>query len=126
MPDPAREGRKFRRAPGFRPPWWPEDEPFPPRRPGGWPGSRRHFVRRVGLAVAVFGGFGHRERPGLGPAVAILALGMIVAVVAARRAVRRVAGTVGDVMEAADRVAGGDYRARVDERGSLEMRRLAR
>jgi two-component system sensor histidine kinase BaeS len=33
---------------------------------------------------------------------------------------------MGDVMDAADRVAGGDYQARVQERGTPDMRRLAR
>jgi signal transduction histidine kinase len=42
------------------------------------------------------------------------------------RAVRRMARPVGDVMEAADRVAAGDYTVRVEERGPGEMRRLAR
>ena len=102
---------------------------------------RRRFARRLALAVglffglmfaanalaiAVFGGaFGHGEHRGFGPALAILGLGALIAFVAARRAVRRVGKPVGDVMEAADRVAGGDYEARVEERGSLEMRRLA-
>ena len=142
MPDRPWDGRQFRRGPGFRPPWWPENEPFPPRGPGAWPGTRRRFVRRLALAVglffglmfaanalaiAVFGGaFGHGEHRGFGPAVAILAIGMLIAFGAARRAVRRVGRPVGEVMEAADRVAGGDYQARVEERGSLEMRRLAR
>jgi signal transduction histidine kinase len=103
---------------------------------------RRRFVRRLALAVglffglmfaanalaiAVFGGaFGRGEHRGFGPAVAILVIGALIAFVAARRAVRRVGRPVGDVMEAADRVASGDYGARVEERGSLEMRRLAR
>jgi signal transduction histidine kinase len=103
---------------------------------------RRRFVRRLALAVglffglmfaanalaiAVFGGaFGRGEHRGFGPAVAILVIGALIAFIAARRAVRRVGRPVGDVMEAADRVASGDYGARVEERGSLEMRRLAR
>ncbi|TML01145.1 MAG: HAMP domain-containing histidine kinase [Actinobacteria bacterium] len=133
---------EFRRGPGLRPPWWPENEPFPPSGQEAWPGVRRRFVRRLALAVglffglmfaanalaiAVFGGaFGHGQHRGFGPALAILAIGALIALVAARRAVRRVGRPVGDVMEAADRVAGGDYGARVEERGSLEMRRLAR
>ena len=102
---------------------------------------RRRFVRRLAvavglffglmfaanaLAIAIFGGFGHGEHRGFGPAVTVLAIGLLVAFGAARRTVRRVGRPVGEVMEAADRVAGGDYEARVQERGSLEMRRLAR
>jgi two-component system OmpR family sensor kinase/two-component system sensor histidine kinase BaeS len=42
------------------------------------------------------------------------------------RAVRRVAVPLDDVMDAADRVAAGDYEARITERGPRDMRRLAR
>src|SRR5947199_1599438 len=144
MPDRGPWGRReFRRGPGLRPPWWPENEPFPPSGQEAWPGVRRRFVRRLALAVglffgllfaanalaiAVFGGaFGHQgTHRKFGPALIILGIGVLIAFVAARRAVRRVGAPVGDVMEAADRVAGGDYEARVEERGSLEMRRLAR
>jgi signal transduction histidine kinase len=42
----------------------------------------------------------------------------------AGRAVRRMAAPIGEVMEAADRVAGGDYSARVQVRGSGEVARL--
>src|SRR2546425_860642 len=134
--------REFRGGPGFRPSWWPENEPFPPRGPGAWQGMRRHFVRRLGLAVglffglifvanalavALFGGvFEHGQHRGFGAGAAILGVGLLVAFVAGRRAIRKVGAPVGDVMEAAGRVADGDYEARVEERGSLEMRRLAR
>jgi signal transduction histidine kinase len=46
--------------------------------------------------------------------------------VALLRGVRGFAGPVGDVMEAADRVAEGDYSARIEERGPREIRRLGR
>jgi len=42
------------------------------------------------------------------------------------RSVRRTFGPIGDVMEAAERIADGDYSARVDARGPGEVRRLAR
>jgi two-component system sensor histidine kinase BaeS len=103
---------------------------------------RRHFARRVGLFLLLFFGLmfavnalafglisgmfdGHRGR-GFGPAVLVLSLGLLVAFLAVGRAVRRTAAPVGDVMEAADRVAGGDYSVRLQERGPREMRRLAR
>src|SRR5437867_5082850 len=127
---------------GFRPPWWPENEPFPPRGPGPWSGARRHFLRRVGLIVfaffgitflasalavaAISGVLGLHEHRGLVPVAAILGLLLLVALVAAGRSARRMAGPMGEVMEAADRVAGGDYGMRVDERGTPEMRGLAR
>jgi signal transduction histidine kinase len=130
-----------RGGPGFRPPWWPENEPFPPVGPQAWRGMPRHFARRVflvvavffglifvanALAVALFSGLGRGGHRGFGPAIAILGFGLIVAIVAAGRAVRRVVRPVGTLMEAADRVAGGDYEARVEEQGPREMRRLAR
>jgi len=103
---------------------------------------RRRFLRRVGLAVAFFFGLmiaanalavlvlarafrvGHHR--GFVPAGAILGLVLLAGFVAVGRTVRRVAAPVGDVMDAADRVASGDYTARVSERGPREMRRLAR
>ena len=42
------------------------------------------------------------------------------------RSVRRMLGPIGDVLEAAERVADGDYSARVDPRGPREVRRLGR
>jgi two-component system OmpR family sensor kinase/two-component system sensor histidine kinase BaeS len=78
------------------------------------------------LAVwALLGLFGEDQR-GFGPPIAILFAGLFVAFLLTGRAVRRMARPVGDVMEAADRVAGGDYGVRVAERGSRELRRLAR
>ena len=127
---------------GFRPPWWPENEPFPPRGQGPWGGARPHLLRRVGLIVfalfgitflasalavaAISGVLGLREHRGLVPAAAILGLLLLATIAAVGRTARRMAGPMAEVMEAADRVAGGDYGVRVDERGTQEMRRLAR
>jgi two-component system, OmpR family, sensor histidine kinase BaeS len=66
------------------------------------PGPRRRFVPVGAVVLLVLGG------------VALL------------RGVRGFAGPVGDVMEAADRVAEGDYSARIEERGPREIRRLGR
>jgi two-component system sensor histidine kinase BaeS len=126
---------------GPRPPWWPEGEPFPPP----WQRRRRRFPRRVGLLVALAiwltfvasglvsrllwdGGPGHdRWRGNWPPLVPLpfLVVGLLLAAFLAMRAVRSMAGPVGDVMDAADRVAGGDYRVRVAARGPGEVRRLA-
>ena len=54
----------------------------------------------------------------------ILALVLVVFLVV--RAGRRFAGPLADVMAAADRVAAGDYAARVEERGPGEVRQLGR
>jgi two-component system sensor histidine kinase BaeS len=104
---------------------------------------RRRFMRRAWLVLALFlgliflasavavallaGAFGLGERGDLVFPVAILGLVILVAVVAVVvRVVRRTAGPVGEVMEGADRVAAGDYSARVPERGPADVRRLAR
>jgi two-component system OmpR family sensor kinase/two-component system sensor histidine kinase BaeS len=103
---------------------------------------RRNFLRRVAIVVAlffgltvvanalavvvlsrVFGLHGHRR---LAPFIAIVGVSLIVAFVATGRAVRRMAEPMGEVMEAAERVAAGDYEVKVRERGPREMRRLSR
>jgi signal transduction histidine kinase len=104
---------------------------------------RRHFLRRVGLFLALlfvlfFGAsalavtlfsdaFGSGERHGPFVPAAIVGLALLfLGLVVLARTVRRMAAPVADVMEAADRVARGDYTARVHARGPGEMRRLAR
>jgi signal transduction histidine kinase len=121
-----------------KPPWWPEDEAWPPRGPEAWRGMRRRFVGKfvavvalviatiVGLS-AVIGGFmfrgdGHRG----GPFIPVGIVLVILAVILVARAGRRFATPVGDVMEAADRVAAGDYEVRVRERGPRDVQRLGR
>jgi two-component system OmpR family sensor kinase/two-component system sensor histidine kinase BaeS len=80
------------------------------------------------LAVAVLSGaLGLGERRGLVLPAAILGLLLLfVAFGLVGRAMRGMAARVGDVMEAADRVAAGDYSVRLEERGPREMRRLVR
>lgn len=104
---------------------------------------RRHFVRRVGLmlvlffaltfaasalAVAILSnalGLG-KQRGFVVPAAILGLLLLFVAFGAVGSGMRRMAGRVGDLMERADRVAAGDYTARVEEHGPREMRRLIR
>ena len=122
---------------GGKPPWWPEDEDWPPQGPQAWRGMRRQLfgkflvfvaimvVAIVGLSALigglVFRGGGHR-----GPFFPVGIVLIVIVVLLIARAGRRFASPVADVMEAADRVAAGDYEARVDERGSREVRRLGR
>jgi two-component system sensor histidine kinase BaeS len=126
-----------RRGPwrGRHPPWWPDDEPWPPQGPGAWGHVRRRFVFRfaflfvlfllvvVVVNVLAFHGL-------TGPRGRFVPFGFVVLLVlggaALLRGVRGFAGPVGDVMEAADRVAEGDYSVRIDERGPREIRRLGR
>jgi signal transduction histidine kinase len=134
-----------------RPTWWPEGEPWPPRRDGaGWRGGRsrwrRHAGGRVGCFVAavvvfivgvatvatwalagVLGLAGIPGSPPAAPGQVLLALlvGALLLVVLGRSA-RRVSIPVDDLLRAADRLAEGDYRVRVAERGPRELREAAR
>jgi signal transduction histidine kinase len=98
---------------------------------------RRRFVRKfmVVLALffaaivgfsALFGWFAFRggEHRGLFFPMAVAVVFLVVLLGA--RAGRRFAAPVADVMDAADRVAAGDYTARVQERGPREVQRLGR
>jgi two-component system OmpR family sensor kinase/two-component system sensor histidine kinase BaeS len=124
------------------PPWWPAGEPWPPR-PRGFGVDRRargRFFRRIAVAavvllvLAVSGMFAVASvvagRFGLvGGAAAILgvfvlaAAGIMASVMFG--AMRRFASPLGAVMDAADRVADGDYSVRVQEHGPPPIRALA-
>jgi signal transduction histidine kinase len=96
---------------------------------------RRHFLGKfvVILAVAVaaivglsalVGGFFFRGEEHRGPLFPIGLVLVVLVVLLLVRAGRRFASPVVDVMEAADRVAAGDYEARVEVRGPREVQRL--
>jgi two-component system sensor histidine kinase BaeS len=97
---------------------------------------RRRFVLRfvfllclflvavVAVNVLVFHGIVAGQRGRFVPFGVVFLL--VVGGLALLRGVRGFARPVGDVMEAADRVAEGDYAARVPERGPREIRRLGR
>ncbi len=130
-----------------RPGWWPENEPWPPPR-----GHLRHnpFFRRLGCAFAFFNLFAMAVFAIMILAVAralgliqfsmpflhltvpfgILAMLLIVAAVAFIAAIsfgmRRLSTPLDELLAAADRVAEGDYSARVEEQGPREIRSLAR
>jgi signal transduction histidine kinase len=119
--------------PGRRPPWWPEGEPFPPRRWGrrGPPG----FVRRIGcffiaiLAFAVLAGAvvgGLIARLGGWP-VALLALALVLLlVIAGFGGVRRMTRPMTHLIDAAQRIEAGDYTVQVPESGPRDLRSVAR
>lgn len=139
-----------RHFPHRRPPWWPEGEPWPPHGPPGprvWRQMRGRFFWRVGglfalMFLLVVGGcnlvlWTAAASLGLiqiqpGPVISTrgelwvaLLLGLVGLFVVGR-ALRRLAVPIGDLMEAAGRVADGDYSARVGEHGPREVRALAR
>ena len=92
---------------------------------------RRMFGGLIGVLLLIFvllagGGFlleyllaGHPRLGGGGLLIILLLFLLIV------RGLRRAVGPIGDVMAAADRVAGGDYEVRVTPRGPGRTRRLA-
>ena len=129
-----------------RPPWWPHNEQWPPRgRAGRDNATRRRFFRRLAvtaglvLACAVLGvlslawfaltstGLVSSSRDAVAPVLLVTTLlGTVAAIAAIVGAMRRVGMPLGAVMEGADRVAAGDYSARVSEHGPPPIRALAR
>lgn len=125
--------------PSRRPPWWPEGEPFPPRRRYG----PSQFVRFVGclfltafLVALLIGGlagtlFGQWSGPGGGRGfhpfflLPILFL-ILIALAGVFGGVRRMAQPMSNLIEAARRIEAGDYSAQVPEWGSSDIRSVAR
>ncbi len=116
-----------------RPPWWPANEPWPPAaRP--WRRGRTRFVRRAGLAFAVM------------LALSAIGTGSIAAMMFGNQHVvfvyrpfvwlilffvffavmRRFTMPLGDVVDAAERVARGDFAARISEHGPRSIRTVGR
>jgi two-component system sensor histidine kinase BaeS len=126
-------------ATGERPPWWPEDEAWPPRRRRPWRGFGCLFgllflagvLGLLSLGTTVVGRV--LEAPGpLGLLVRIASVAVFVAVAfALSRAARAIRGS-GTILDAlvdqAARVEAGDYQARVETTGTVPgpVRSLAR
>jgi signal transduction histidine kinase len=131
--------------PDEKPPWWPENETWPPERP--WRMRRSPFFRRMGCFFFAFGLLGIvgffsilsliADAFGFFPAgidhdirifpvsaafllLAIFAVGFLV------RNLRRLSAPLDELLEASNKVAEGDYTVRVEERGLPEVRSLGR
>jgi signal transduction histidine kinase len=126
-----------------RPPWWPAGEPRPRTGPpwAHWRRVRRRlavllgvlFILATGVATVLLSAAAIALRlvrvPVAAPAVwgtaGAVALLLVAGLWLAGGALRRFASPVGDLVEAAGRLADGDYGARVVERGPPAVRRLA-
>jgi signal transduction histidine kinase len=130
-----------------RPPWWPENEDWPPRDRRAWRymGRRNPFFRRLGCAFVVFNLIGFvllfsisafilnvlgvlhisgNQFSLLLPAAGILFAFLVMGFVFATRNLRRMSRPLDDLVEASNKVAEGDYSARVDVKGTPEIRSL--
>lgn len=119
------------------PPWWPDNEPWPPSHGPRWERRGRFFQYRLAsllgvlLPLAFFGGmfllrsiFGtgpHPPRPLWAPWWFAFAFIVFVFVMT----MRRVGRPLGDVISAAERVASGDFKVRVRESGPPWLRSVA-
>jgi signal transduction histidine kinase len=137
-------------APRRPPEWWPAGESWPPRRGPGpwgrrgpWGGRRGPWSRGFGCLFGLFFLLGIAGIIGViatvvehvGPMAQLarflgflIVIGVIWGVITYGRMFRRVAGSLDELTEAADRVESGDYSVRVREpdRGPRAMRDLAR
>ncbi|HEU5287872.1 MAG TPA: HAMP domain-containing sensor histidine kinase [Candidatus Limnocylindria bacterium] len=124
---------------GARPPWWPEGEPFPPAE---WR-QRRHRMRPrwalfMFLAFLVFALFlafllytlvqGITMVFGSPPPAIVMVVGalfLFFTLTAGMRSARRLAGPIGDLIDAVERIGRGDYSVRVRVRGPRQVRAFA-
>ena len=126
-------------GPDSRPPWWPANEAWPPAGKHAWRLRRRSFARRAAVALALLlalAGIGVVTvaswllggTAGASPSVVVplllLVLLFVVAIVMRTRT--RLWHPAGGLVEAAERVAEGDYSMRVPERGPPFLRTVAR
>ncbi len=128
------------------PPWWPENEPWPPMPRYDKKEDNSYFFHRLGCALffssifilLVVGGLiwliADRVSLKMPPvdSVWIYIISGVVLLMIVRffiwggRAFRRFSGPLEDLFNASKRVAEGDYTVRVRERGTKEVRALVR
>src|SRR5262245_4343891 len=130
---------EFGRCRGGPPPWWPPDEPFPPKG-GQWSGMRGRFVRRIAIGFGIFflfvfligflgTVFGNRwsqgEHGGFFPWFLFFPILFVIGLILFGRAIRRTARPIGEVMDAAEKITEGDLSARAPVHGPQDVRNLA-
>jgi len=123
-----------------RPPWWPDNEEWPPQDAAGWRQLRRGFMVRAGcfigfmavtflLAIAAViwllaNVLGAAPGAVVGAVVAVVFIAIGVRVLLG--AFRSTAISAADLIEAAGRVEAGELDVQIPERGSPEVRAVAR
>jgi signal transduction histidine kinase len=132
------------------PPWWPENEEWPPTREA-WRrvGRRNPFFRRMGCFFFVFAflafigllgilrfilapflnfeGAPPLDRPGYLIPLAFFGFMLLVFSIAwGARSIRRISRPLDQLVEASNKVAEGDYSVRVEEKGLPEIYALMR
>ncbi len=137
--------------PHRRPPWWPQDEPWPPQGRPRWRNGPPPFVRRLffiiplaifSVFVLVVGGstllfwliatslrwvpFQPGPPPFFRAGAIVILVVLALLLTGTARALRRAATPVSEFMAGVERVADGDFAARVAERGPRDVRALAR
>jgi len=147
---PNRRIRREQYLKEHRPPWWPENEEWPPQRRHPWRFGGRHnpFFRRLGCIFAIFQFFGFLFFTAILGLIlsslgiirvsvpqfqwflplTILFLVFVITIAAlAARNLRRVSRPLDELAEASSKVAEGDFSVRVnDESGPNEVRTLLR
>jgi len=130
-----------------RPPWWPENEEWPPTDRRSWRRMGRHnpFFRRLGCLFAIFNIFSFvifgsvvglilnslgiirisaPQVQWFFPFVLLFLIFAITMAALATRNLRRVSRPLDELVEASGKVADGDYSVRVDVKGTPELRTL--
>jgi len=129
-----RSRRHWRRPPS----WWPANEPWPPpNRVEVWRRGRGRFLRRMvilfaamfflsalGLSMLISLVRGRGASPYLSTGALIVAVGFCVLILLFG-AIRRFGVPLGDIVEGANRVATGDFSARVPAHGPPSLRTVA-